>query len=140
MRWGGPLQAATVRLAWIDAPEMAQVPDGVNARSSLRSRLRLGSSVTLRPQTIDRYGRTVAEVIGEVNLNLAQVEEGMAYPLRGPAAIPTGSTWTSATPESIWMPPLGLLPRQNVGAISQDLVMFESEGMHWGRTLSSGSC
>jgi endonuclease YncB( thermonuclease family) len=34
MRWGGPLQAATVRLAWIDAPEMAQVPDGVNARSS----------------------------------------------------------------------------------------------------------
>ncbi len=88
-----------MRLAWIDAPEMAQVPDGVNARSSLRSRLRLGSSVTLRPQTIDRYGRTVAELIGEVNLNLAQVEEGMAYPLRGPEATPTGSVWTSATPD-----------------------------------------
>lgn len=35
---------------------------------------------------------------------------------------------------------LGTFPRQNVGAISQDLVMFESEGMHWGRALSSGSC
>jgi hypothetical protein len=31
---------------------MAQAPDGANARSYLQSRLRLGSSVTLRPQTI----------------------------------------------------------------------------------------
>ncbi|WP_216904468.1 thermonuclease family protein [Synechococcus sp. CCY 9618] len=50
----------TVRLACIDAPEMAQAPDGANARRYLQSRLRLGSSVTLRPQTLDHYGRTAA--------------------------------------------------------------------------------
>jgi endonuclease YncB( thermonuclease family) len=72
----------TIRLACIDAPEMAQPPDGANARSYLQSRLRLGSSVTLRPQTVDRFGRTVAEVIGEVNLNLALVEDGMAFAYR----------------------------------------------------------
>ena len=75
-------QRLTIRLACIDAPEMAQAPDGANARSYLQSRLRLGSSVTLRPQTVDRYGRTVAEVIGEVNLNLALVEDGMAFAYR----------------------------------------------------------
>ncbi|MGL6134906.1 MAG: thermonuclease family protein, partial [Prochlorococcaceae cyanobacterium] len=73
----------TIRLACIDAPEMAQAPNGANARSYLQSRLRLGSSVTLRPQTtVDRFGRTVAEVIGEVNLNLAMVEDGQAFAYR----------------------------------------------------------
>jgi endonuclease YncB( thermonuclease family) len=75
---------------------MAQAPDGANARSYLQSRLRLGSSVTLRPQTVDRYGRTVAEVIGEINLGLAMGRT--AWPL------PTSSSWITATPESIWMP------------------------------------
>jgi endonuclease YncB( thermonuclease family) len=75
-------QRITIRLACIDAPEMAQAPDGANARRYLQTRLRLGSSVTLRPQTVDRYGRTVAEVIGEVNLNLALVEDGMAFAYR----------------------------------------------------------
>ena len=72
----------TIRLACIDAPEMAQAPDGANARSYLQSRLRLGSSVTLRPQTVDRFGRTVAEVISGVNLNLALVEDGQAFAYR----------------------------------------------------------
>ncbi len=75
-------QRLTIRLACIDAPEMAQAPDGANARRYLQTRLRLGSSVTLRPQTVDRFGRTVAEVIGEVNLNLALVEDGMAFAYR----------------------------------------------------------
>ncbi len=75
-------QRITIRLACIDAPEMAQAPDGANARSYLQSRLRLGSSVTLKPKTVDRFGRTVAEVIGEVNLNLALVEDGMAFAYR----------------------------------------------------------
>ena len=101
-------QRITVRLACIDAPEMAQALDGANARRYLQSRLRLGSSVTLRPQTVDRYGRTVAEVIGEINLGLAMVEDGMAFPLRGPAATPTASTWASATPGSTWMLSSGL--------------------------------
>ncbi|MCX5944827.1 MAG: thermonuclease family protein [Cyanobacteria bacterium] len=38
--------------------------------------------MTLRPQTVDRYGRTVAEVIGEINLGLATVEDGMAFAYR----------------------------------------------------------
>jgi endonuclease YncB( thermonuclease family) len=75
-------QRLTIRLACIDAPEMAQAPDGANARRYLQTRLPLGSSVMLRPQTVDRFGRTVAEVIGEVNLNLALVEDGMAFAYR----------------------------------------------------------
>ena len=75
-------QRLTIRLACIDAPEMAQAPDGANARRYLQTRLRLGSSVTLRPQTVDRFGRTVTEVIGEVNINLALVEDGMAFAYR----------------------------------------------------------
>ncbi|MCT0199580.1 thermonuclease family protein [Synechococcus sp. CS-1325] len=66
-----------------------QAPHGAQARSYLLSRLRLGFSVTLRPQTVDRYGRTVAEVFSGVTINLALMEDGMAYPLRGPAATPT---------------------------------------------------
>jgi len=72
----------TVRLACIDAPEMAQAPYGSQARRYLQTRLPVGSSVRLIPQTTDRYGRTVAEVIGEVNLNLALVEDGLAFAYR----------------------------------------------------------
>jgi hypothetical protein len=49
---------------------------------ALKSQLRIGAPVTLLPQSVDRYGRTVAEVIGEVNLNLAMVEDGMAFAYR----------------------------------------------------------
>jgi endonuclease YncB( thermonuclease family) len=44
--------------------------------------VRLGSSVTLRPQTLERSGRTVAELIEAVNLNLAMVEDGQAFAYR----------------------------------------------------------
>jgi len=75
-------QRITIRLACIDGPEMAQAPDGAKARNYLQTRLRLGSSVTLGPQTVDRYGRTVAEVVGEINLGLAMVEDGQAFSYR----------------------------------------------------------
>ena len=75
-------QRITVRLACIDAPEMAQAPYGAQSRAYLQTRLRIGAPVTLLPQTVDRYGRTVAEVIGEVNLNLAMVEDGQAFAYR----------------------------------------------------------
>jgi hypothetical protein len=61
---------------------MAQAPYGAQSRAYLQTRLRIGSPVTLLPQTVDRYGRTVAEVIGEVNLNLAMVEDGQAFAYR----------------------------------------------------------
>jgi endonuclease YncB( thermonuclease family) len=69
----------TIRLACIDAPEMAQVPYGDQARRYLQTRLRLEQEVTIHPFNTDRYGRTVAEVIGDINLNLALVEDGLAF-------------------------------------------------------------
>jgi len=75
-------QKLKVRLACIDAPETAQAPYGAQSRAYLQTRLRNGSPVTLLPKTVDRYGRTVAEVIGEVNLNLAMVEDGQAFAYR----------------------------------------------------------
>jgi len=50
----------TIRLACIDAPEMAQSPYGQQSRRYLQTRLVKGQEVTILPHTIDRYGRTVA--------------------------------------------------------------------------------
>jgi endonuclease YncB( thermonuclease family) len=72
----------TIRLACIDAPEMAQSPYGQQSRSDLLSRLAKGCEVTILPHTIDRYGRTVAEVISEININLVLVEDGQAFAYR----------------------------------------------------------
>jgi endonuclease YncB( thermonuclease family) len=75
-------RALTVRLACIDAPETAQSPWGLQARRYLQQRLPIGRDVSLDVKTIDRYGRTVAEGIGEINLNLAMVEDGQAFAYR----------------------------------------------------------
>ncbi len=75
-------QPITIRLACIDAPELAQRPWGERARQYLRLRLPPGRTVTIHPQTIDRYGRTVAEVISDSNINLALVEDGEAFAYR----------------------------------------------------------
>lgn len=88
--------------------ERAQAADGKKALSYLLSRLRIGSNVRLIPQTIYRYGRTVAEVIGEINLGLAMVEDGQADLLRRPASTPTANTLPNATRRSIRMPSSGL--------------------------------
>ncbi|MGB5135855.1 MAG: thermonuclease family protein [Prochlorococcaceae cyanobacterium] len=72
----------TVRLACIDAPEMAQQPHGQRARDYLRMRLPIGSRVRLAVKTTDRYGRTVAEVMGDINIGLAMVEDGQAFAYR----------------------------------------------------------
>jgi len=72
----------TVRLACIDAPETAQSPYGAASRRYLQQRLRIGQEVTLQPKTIDRYGRTVAEVISDININLVMVEDGQAFAYR----------------------------------------------------------
>ncbi len=75
-------QLITIRLACIDAPEMAQRPWGRQSREYLRQRLPLAQFVHVVPHTIDRYGRTVAEVIHEINLNLVMVEDGQAFAYR----------------------------------------------------------
>jgi endonuclease YncB( thermonuclease family) len=80
VRQGG--RAITVRLACIDAPETAQSPYGRQARSTLQQRLPIGREVSLHVKTTDRYGRLVAEVISDININLAMVEDGQAFVYR----------------------------------------------------------
>ena len=75
-------RAITVRLACIDAPETAQSPWGQHARRYLQQRLSIGREVTLEVKTTDRYGRTVAEVISDININLVMVEDGQAFAYR----------------------------------------------------------
>ena len=75
-------RAVTVRLTCIDAPETAQSPHGQQARSYLQQRLPVGREVRLEVKTTDRYGRSVAEVISDININLALVEDGQAFAYR----------------------------------------------------------
>ena len=72
-------QKLKVRLACIDAPETAQSPYGMASRNQLKALLPLGSTVSLRVQVVDRYGRSVAEVIGRGTINLAMVQSGQAF-------------------------------------------------------------
>ena len=73
----------TIRLACIDAPETAQRPYGAASRQRLQALAPIGSAVTLRPQTTDKYGRTVAEVFASgQNVNLAMVSSGAAFAYR----------------------------------------------------------
>ena len=60
----------TIRLACTDAPETAQSPWGQESRAYLIQRLPRGRQVSIQPHTTDRYGRTVAEVISDINVNL----------------------------------------------------------------------
>ena len=75
-------QKLKVRLACIDAPETAQSPYGMASRNQLKALLPLGSTVSLRVQAVDRYGRSVAEVIGKSTVNLAMVQSGQAFVYR----------------------------------------------------------
>lgn len=83
MRVNDAGRTVTIRLACIDAPETRQAPYGAAARQHLLSLVPIGSDITLRPQTVDRYGRTVAEVIAAGrNVNLAMVQAGQAFAYR----------------------------------------------------------
>ena len=73
----------TVRLACIDAPEISQDPYGERSRAFLKKILPLGTKVTLRIQTIDRYGRSVAEVFTKKgNINESMIEQGHGFVYR----------------------------------------------------------
>ena len=75
-------QTLKVRLACIDAPETAQSPYGLASRNQLKALLPIGSTVSLRVQAVDRYGRTVAEVMGRGPINLSMVLSGQAFVYR----------------------------------------------------------
>ena len=67
-----------VRLEGIDAPELKQ-PFGNASKQSL-SELVFGKNVRVQVTGMDRYKRTLGHVfIGEVWVNLAQVERGLAW-------------------------------------------------------------
>lgn len=71
-------QPASIRVAHIDAPELAQ-RWGRASGTSLR-RLCLGTWAWVQPQTTDRYGRTVADVTCRAkDASHHQVERGMAW-------------------------------------------------------------
>lgn len=74
----GEYQQVKVRLAEIDAPEKKQ-PFGQRSKESL-SDLCFQAMATIKRQTIDRYGRTVARVeCRGKDANLEQVRAGMAW-------------------------------------------------------------
>ena len=71
-----------VRLACIDAPELSQGAAGARAKAALQTLAPPGSSVTLKVQTTDRYGRTVAEVFrsgAPLPVNQVLVRQGYAF-------------------------------------------------------------
>jgi micrococcal nuclease len=73
-------QRLTIRLACIDAPEMAQAPHGAQSRRLLAALAPIGSAVSLRVVATDRYGRSVAEILrGQQNVNLQMVRRGQAF-------------------------------------------------------------
>lgn len=59
----GAVVQARIRLAFIDAPELAQSPYGVHARAYLRSLLYVNEPVEARIYGTDAYGRLIAEII-----------------------------------------------------------------------------
>jgi micrococcal nuclease len=73
----------TIRLACVDAPEMAQAPYGQTASTRLKQLLPIGQAVSLKIADTDRYGRSVAKVYtGSTSVNLALVQEGQAIVYR----------------------------------------------------------
>ena len=73
----------TIRLACIDAPETSQRPWGSRSTELLKQLTPIGSEVTLRVQTTDRYGRTVAELLNRRgNVNQLMVGAGQAFAYR----------------------------------------------------------
>ncbi len=92
----GP-QRLTIRLDCIDAPETAQAPYGAASREYLPGLAPVGSVVTLKAQTKDRYGRTVAEVIRNGRaVNLAMVQSGQAFAYRKYLAACNGGAYLAA--------------------------------------------
>lgn len=105
----------TVRLACIDAPELAQAPEGEQARALLLKLAPPGTTLRLRTQTTDRYGRTVAELLRDGrNLNLQLVRRGQAFAYRQylrrcDAAAYLGAERAAATDRlGVWARPGGL--------------------------------
>ena len=83
IREGGVVR--TVRLACLDAPELAQAPQGARAKEALQRLLPVGSAVSLNPPTPPGATTVVAEVSTNAgNVNLELVRGGQAFTLQSP--------------------------------------------------------
>ena len=110
----GPGTSQSIRIAHIDAPEISQ-DWGCVSSHSLRT-LCLGKIARVQPLTIDRYGRTVADVrCNKTDASHHQIERGMAWVFEKyePGASPIYATqaraqrhrrglWFSADPTPPW--------------------------------------
>ena len=107
-------QAETVkiRVAEIDAPEKAQ-PFGTRARQSLAD-LCFQAQAEVKPQTRDRYGRTVARVTcNGVDVSAHQVSTGMAWVYRkysSDPALPPLEAAARAEKRGLWVDPAPMAP------------------------------
>jgi endonuclease YncB( thermonuclease family) len=109
----GSYQQITIRLAEIDAPEKGQ-PFGQRSKQAL-SNLCFGVEATIRPATLDRYGRTVARVeCRGQDASLEQLRQGMAWrfvrysrdaavqPLEDAARRARTGLWADPSPMTPW--------------------------------------
>jgi endonuclease YncB( thermonuclease family) len=101
-------QRLTIRLACIDTPEMAQGAPGEAARVAVAQMVRSGP-LEIKPQTIDKYGRTVAEVfVAGRNVNLELVRGGYAFVYRkylnqcDQAAYLGAEAWAQQYGQGVW--------------------------------------
>lgn len=73
-----PAQTTIIRLAEIDAPEKRQ-PFGERSKQALAA-MCFKKPATVKPQTHDRYGRTVARIDCDgIDANAEMVRSGMAW-------------------------------------------------------------
>ena len=71
-------QKVKIRLAGIDTPERSQA-FGQKAKQAISSKI-FGKTIEIKEETIDRYGRTVANLyLGSRWINLEMVEDGFAW-------------------------------------------------------------
>ncbi|MDR3616968.1 MAG: thermonuclease family protein [Candidatus Obscuribacterales bacterium] len=105
-----------IRLAGIDAPELAQ-PFGIESRNFLEQ-LILGQKVEVEERSLDRYGRKVAELTTtngiDVNHRLVQIGLAWCYPsfakkdkelfsLEARARENCVGLWSAPNPEPPWV-------------------------------------
>jgi len=102
-----------IRLAGIDAPEMAQAYGAISKRSL--SDMVMGRQVKIASQAMDQYGRMVAHLnINGQDVNAEQIRQGMAWEyssyhsnkvlvaLQGEARLASRGLWAQNDPTPPW--------------------------------------
>jgi hypothetical protein len=97
------------------SPRRPNVPRAPQSRQRLQELAPVGSVVSLRSQTIDKYGRTVAVVFRNgQNINLAMVSSGQAFAYRKHLSACDGSAYLGAEAAAqrqrvgVWAVPWGI--------------------------------